>query len=198
MNGQHCESIAPESLYAGASQPCILRLCISEPGTDEPYYQRRDSLDSDDLEADESSQEVLTAPCTMPSHPFFKYTQGQADLYQCRDAIDHVGALIELCTHLDLGGETHGSLSPRAALGHYWVSTLVVDTLDYTRDRIIELDGEQQLKASLKTECLSIIVDSLQTLSDEDRERVLNSVMSKMGVSRSELIELLGNERVER
>lgn len=191
MIGQYCESIAPESLAPRASQTCIIRLCISEPGTEEPYYQQPDSLDLDNLDSDLPAQKELETPCAIPSHPFFKYTEGQPDIYQCRDAIDHASALIELCNHLDLDSETHGGLSPRAAIGYYWVSTLALDTLDYTRDRIVELDSEQQLQSELKTECLSTIVESLQTLGDEDRERVFDDVAVQMELSRSELTELV-------
>ena len=58
----------------------------------------------------------------IPHHPFFDFDKEQASFIDCIDAIDRVGAMIELCDFLKLDGDSEGGLTPKAAFGYYWVS----------------------------------------------------------------------------
>ena len=65
----------------------------------------------------------------IPRHPFFDFDNEHASFIDCIDAIDRVGAMIELCDFLKLDSESEGGLTPKAAFGYYWVSVLTQGTL---------------------------------------------------------------------
>ncbi len=130
--------------------------------------------------------------CSVPPHPFFECSEGQATFIQCIDAIDRVGSMIALCDALKL--DTDNGLTPKAAFGYYWVSVMTRETLSYVSDRMMVLDRQHKEKHQQQSEFLSALLTSLSTLGRDNRDRFLNSAAARMNLARSDLDKVIREE----
>ncbi len=131
----------------------------------------------------------------IPRHPFFDFDNEHASFIDCIDAIDRIGAVIELCDFLKLDGDSEGGLTPDAAFGYYWISVLMRGTLSYVSDRLRVLDRQQQENHQSKATCLSALLKALPTLGGINHDRFLNNTAAQMDISRSELDQFIHKEK---
>ncbi len=128
----------------------------------------------------------------VPPHPFFEFSSGQATFAECIDAIDNVGAMIALCEALKL--DDNEGLTPNAALGYYWVSVMIRETIAYTSNRLTALNALQQEKYQQKAAVLSALLTTLHTLGSDKRDRFLDNTAGLMNLSRSDLDKAIRKE----
>jgi hypothetical protein len=80
----------------------------------------------------------------IPTHPFFELTGDRTSFSHCLDVIDRVNAVIELFSCLKLNDEVESGLTPKAANGYFWVSSLMGGALSYVSDRLIMLNTQHK------------------------------------------------------
>ena len=123
-------------------------------------------------------------------HPFFEAVPGQPNFTDCINAIDRARSVMALCDALKLD-EEEGGLPPDAALGFYWLTVLARNALAYVSTRLVELEHEHQATHQQSSACLTALLESLQTLGGEHRERLLNQAAKQMKLTRREIDRLI-------
>jgi hypothetical protein len=130
---------------------------------------------------------------TLPRHPFFETVIDQANFTDCINAIDRVRAVTALCDALTLD-EEHGGLSTDAAFGFYWATVLTRSALSYVSDRLVVLNRESEEKHERESAYITALLNSLPTLSQACRERLLNHTAYQMDVSRPDVDQFIKDQ----
>jgi hypothetical protein len=131
--------------------------------------------------------------CSLPCHPLFRYSTGQASFGECIEAIDHVTGIIELFDFLELH-DNRGGLSTNALHGFYWINVMTRSALSYASERLTVLNKQVAEDHWQESVCLSALATSLQMLDRDSSERLLDSAAARMKITRPALDNIVGEK----